>query len=1109
MKKIKITFLSSFMLLLLQNCGTNVGGEENVPLPLFSSLTADQTGIKFNNLLTEDGFHNILRFDYMYNGGGIAAGDFDGDNDVDLYFSGNMVDNKLYINNGGFQFADITEKAGVGTKGRWCTGVTTVDINQDGLLDIYVCCSGNGIDDLDPRNLLYVNNGNLTFTENAARYGLADPGNSMMASFFDYDRDGDLDVYLANRPAEFYLDQATRHNNWKDPPSKSTNRLYRNDGDGIYVDITAGAGLLSYDYSLGIVTGDLNGDNWPDIYVANDYQEPDRFYENLGNGTYSNTIELHLRHTSNFGMGVDLADINNDALPDLLELDMVARDNYRQKTQMSAMNPEQFWASVAFGYHYQYMRNALQLNQGGGLFSEIGQLAGVANTDWSWAPLLADFDNDGWKDLIVTNGFRRDARNADSRKKVKAVNASFGGKHTPEDLLKLLESIPVNKIPNYYFRNNGDLTFTDLSDASGFAIPSFSNGAVYADLDNDGDLDVAINNLMDPAFIFRNNTMENGGKNYLKIKFNGPAGNRQGIGTKVKLRAGGIVQSHELLPTRGYQSCMEPILHFGLGGKSTVEEIEISWFDGSVQVLKNVSVNRVLTVSHKDAAKGQKGSFDKEVVQLFRGLQREQSADFLHRENEYDDYEKEVLLPHKMSRFGPHLSVGDVNNDGLEDFYVGGALGQAGELFLQSETGSFSPSQSAPWDADKGQEDLGSVMFDTEGDGDLDLYVVSGGTEFPEGSANYQDRLYLNNGSGNFTRTDGALPAINFSGQPVINADYDGDGDQDLFVGGRALPGKYPYPPQSMLLQNDGGKFSNVTKTMAPDLQNAGMITDAVWTDFDGDGDLDLIVVGEWMPVRMFRNDQRIFTDVTAEYGLDSQTGWWFSITEADINKDGKMDYLLGNLGLNYKYQATTAQPFHVYASDFDENGRTDIVLGYFNDGAVYPVRGRECSSQQIPNIKSDFPTYDDFGKATLTDVYGEKLDAALHYQVKEFGSCVIMNTRSGFEIKRLPVEAQLAPINDAVSGDFNNDGHLDFVVAGNLYASEVETGRADAGLGLVLAGNGQGGFMVLPPAKNGFFAGDDAKDLALIKGQSGLMLLVANNDTYLQVYRYLSPKPH
>jgi hypothetical protein len=1061
-------------------------------MPLFTSLSFQETGLTFANVLKGEDQMPISHYVNYFNGGGVAIGDLDNDGLPEVYLTGNSVPNKLFKNLGNMRFLDVSKKANVESADGWCTGVTMADVNADGFLDIYVCRSYNQ----DPalrKNELFINQQDGTFSEEAEQYGLADAGNGTQATFFDMDNDGDLDCYLANHPTNNPAASADRYPLFRSPSLEESDQLFRNEGNGTFTNITEEAGVLNWAFTLGVVAVDLNRDGLQDIYVANDHAEPDFIYENNGDGTFTDIGQQALRHMSNFSMGVDAADINNDGYPDVMVLDMMGDDNYRQKTNMASMSPETFWEYVDEGYHYQYMRNVLHLNNGNGTFSEIGQYSGVDKTDWSWAALFADFDNDGQRDLFVSNGYKLDYRNKDFLHDVEEVLAehdAHGEELPPEQMYAM---IPQTPLKNYLFMNQGDMKFQNRSFEAGIAIPSFSNGAAYGDLDNDGDLDLVVNNLIDAPFLFQNNT--NDASDYLRIKLEGPANNPQGLGAKVTVRTTEEQFADHTL-TRGFQSSVDPVMHFGLG-EAGVAHIQITWPDGKWQEIGPVDANQLVTLSYSNA--DIQDIEHQSPAPLFVAATQTFGIKFKHFENEYDDYEKEVLLPHQMSRFGPALAVGDVNGDGMDDFYIGGAFGQAGVLNVQQEHPSFTFSQTL--DDGKFYEDLGAAFFDADGDGDQDLYVVSGGSEYEPGSNRYQDRLYLNT-DGKLKRSD-AIPAMTASGSCVVPGDYDGDGDLDLFVGGRVLPGKYPSPAASTILQNNGGQFTNVTHEVAPLLQNLGMVTSAVWTDFNSDGKQDLIVVGEWMPITFLKNNGHSFADVSKEINLGPNVGWWNRIHKADLDNDGKEDLVVGNLGLNYKYLASPEEPTHIYAYDFDRSGSLDIVLGYYNDGTCYPVRGRQCSSEQMPNIKEKFPTYHAFGQATLEDIYGTDLKDAIHYAADNFASVVLMNTGSGFSMKSLPAPAQLSPVTGIVSRDVNNDGAIDLVLSGNLYVSEVETGRADAGIGVVLLGDGKGNWDHVPVVESGYYTPGDVKDIRLIElSDGGYAIAVANNDGMLQIIR-------
>ncbi len=1068
--------------------------------PLFTKLPSSQTNITFANKIIENEKINIITYEYFHNGGGVAIGDIDNDGLSDVYLTGNLVPNRLFLNKGDFQFEDITKTSGTsGTQG-WNTGVTMVDINNDGWLDIYVCLSGN-LPEPYRANQLFVNNQDGTFTERAAEFGIADTGYATQAAFFDYDRDGDLDLYILNHNTQPI-------NDFKPSEVRETydanigDKLYRNDG-GSFRDVSLGAGLYTnpLGYGLGVSIGDLNNDGWPDIYIANDFIEHDYCYLNNGDGTFRDVIKEAFPQVSQFSMGTDIADFNNDGWLDIISVDMVSEDNYRQKTTMRPMDRSAFNYAVKDGFHYQYMHNALQLNRGNEHFSNISKLAGVSNTDWSWAPLFADLDLDGNKDLIITNGYKKDISNKDylafEKKKIQAFQ---DGEITNTELFKaLLDAAPITKIENYVFRNNGDYTFSKMNQDWNFDQKVFSNGAAYGDLDNDGDLDLVINNIDEPASLYRNNTVEQGNANYLRLKLEGPDQNRLGIGASIKIQAGDLVQYYESCLTRGFQSSVDPILNIGLATHTAVDFVEVTWPDGKVSFKNNVTANQLLELSYKQAGElpHQKGK----KKHLFEDITAKVRLGARHIENDFDDFEYEVLLPHKMSNWGPAFAAEDVNGDGLTDFFLGGSAGFAGQLYLQDSDGAFNRQLEAAFTAHLASEDVGAVFFDADNDGDRDLYVVSGGNEFVAGASEYSDRLYFNDGAGRFTFQENALPECFTSGSVVRPQDFDGDGDLDLFIGGRMQPRAYPTPANSHILINQGGVFEDVTHTVAPALKEIGMITDAIWCDYDRDRDVDLVLTGEWMSPTFLRNEEGQFVRAD-DTGLENEVGWWFGIQAADMDGDGDQDFIAGNLGLNYKYKASYREPFEVYLNDFDDNESLDIVLGYFEAGELYPVRGRQCSSEQMPFIKEKFPTYDLFGQANLYDIYGESsLKKSLNYRATNFASSYLENKGNGqFEVHALPIEAQFSAITSILIEDLNGDGHLDVLTAGNLHASEVETPRNDAGVGCLLVGDGSGGFSAMSAHESGLYLPYDVKRMEWAMTAQGRCVLAAPNSDRVRV---------
>lgn len=1066
---------------------------------LFELVPSSKSGITFNNVVTESDSINPLDMEYIYNGGGVAIGDFNKDGKPDIYFTASQTENRLYLNKGDFKFEDVTKTAQVEGQGRWCNGAAVVDINNDGLDDIYVSASIKNNPE-ERTNLLYVNQGNNAggtpvFKEMAKQYNLADTGFSVQAAFLDYDRDGDLDVYLATTGLA-QRNSSRFDGNTGYQKDKLSDKLYRNEGSDslghpFFRDVSKEAGVADHGYALGIGVADVNNDGWKDIYISNDFNSSDVLYINNGDGTFSDQTRTSFKHTSMNAMGNDIADINNDGLEDIVAVDMNPEDNFRKKKNMSGGNYYVYQSMLRGDYVLQYVRNTLQLNNGNAIFdssnrplpsfSDISFYAGVAETDWSWNPSLADFDNDGFKDLIITNGYPKDVTDHDFAA-FRDESSEIASKEY------LLGEIPAIKIPNYAYRNTGDLKFQNVSADWGLSTPCFSNGAAYADLDGDGDLDYIINNINDEAFVYRNTLEKSAATNFIDIKFQGNKENIHGIGAIAKLYHQGQVQVFDNTPYRGYISCVNTGLHFGLGKATTIDSLVILWPDGKQQVLSNVQANKTLVVKYADA-----GAFRQEstlsTASFFTDITSFSGIQYTHQEFDYIDFDRQKLLPRRFSQFGPSIAVGDVDGNGLDDIFLGASGGNDAHILFQQQNGKFTQKELLPPTGKdiRKPEMLGALIFDCEGDGDMDLYVASGSNEFAPNSKNYQDRLYLND-KGNLRYDSSALPSDFTSKSCVRASDFDRDGDLDLFVGGRISPERYPEPVSSFIYRNDSKtgqpKFTDISNEVAPFLKKIGLVCDAVWTDFDNDNLIDLVVVGEWMPIRFFRNTNGKFEDVTSSSGIQDKKGWWSSISTGDFDNDGDIDFIAGNTGLNSFFKASPKEPVAIYANDFNKDNFYDAVPSIYladekGERKEFPVHVRDEMVQQIVGIRKKFNKYTDYARATIHDILPDTANA-LKLQANYLASSFIENKGGGkFEIKPLPTAAQLAPIYGLIPQDINEDGNLDLLISGNDYGNEIVNGHYDALNGLVLLGDGKNNFAPQSIEKSGLFIPGDGKGLA------------------------------
>jgi len=1075
---------------------------------LFTLIDKNHTNINFINQVEYTEEFNTYTYRNFYNGAGVGIGDFNGDDLPDIYFCGNMVDNRLYINKGDFVFEDVTYKAGVACSGSWSTGVSIADVNGDGLLDIYVCKSGKP-DTENRRNELFINNGELTFSEKASEYSLDILGLSNHATFFDYDRDGDLDCYLLNNSFQSVTEFDIRPGQREIRDTLGANKLYRNDG-GRFTDVSESAGIYGskIGFGLDVSIGDVNRDGWQDMYVANDFFERDYLYINSGDGTFRESLEEQIREISLGAMGADIGDLNNDSWPEIFVTEMTPEDIGRFRTKTVFENWERYQMKIRNGYYHQFPRNTLQLNNRNNSFSEIGRFSGVSKTDWSWGALIFDLDNDGWKDIFVANGIYKDLLDRDFLDIYSDPSVMRSMIRTEEKaILQIIDKIPSVSIPNYAFLNNHDLTFINKAEELGLGTPSWSNGAACGDLDNDGDLDLVVNNVNMEPFICRNESDKKGGSNFLSLKLQGRADNVFATGACVTLYYDDKLNYQELIPCRGFQSTTDNRLHFGLGSAQKVDSLSILWPDGYYSVIYEPEMNRILSVSERDVFISGYSNPEISHSTIFRKPAEIPGPDFEHHENDFNDFERDRLLFRMLSNEGPTLVINDLNGDGLEDIFVTNSKDTPSELFIRDRSGKFRSTNKALFLKDKVSEDTDCEFLDADGDGDQDIYICGGGNEFPSSSSALCDRLYLNTVNGNLVKSDQILPDGKYESNSCVEAaDFDGDGDIDLFVGTRLLPFSYGLPVSSYILENDGkGNFRNVTNEKASALNNIGMVTDMCWADIDKDNDQDMLIIGEWMPIKILVNENGNFRDVTDQSGLQNTEGFWHKILAADLNNDGLIDFIIGNDGLNSVFRVTAHAPLTMYVNDFDLNGTVEQIICRSDGGNSYPLAMKDDLVSQIPSLKTKYPRFDDYKNETIEDVFSTSvLNRSVKSKAYRSETSILINRGAGkFEISPLPPEAQYTPVYAIAVEDFDHDGISDIILGGNQYRAKPETGINDACYGLFLKGKPGMKWKALLPAVSGLFVKGQIRDFGTMRINGRNILIVALNNSKLQYYEY------